>query len=127
MMEMLFAHPESSVMFALAIVALVLVSILKEDFFRPSTLYFLVQMVMLGVSYLQFLPMMSDFNYSTWLVWGGGMFCFLVGCFVTDFAWKSSGGPPLQKSLRFMASTTGSAISFSVSRRLRISLWACSA
>ena len=78
MVEALFAHPESSVMFTLGIVALVLVSIFKEDFFRPSTLYFLVQMVMLGVSYLQFLPMMSDFNYSTWLVWGGGMFCFLV-------------------------------------------------
>ena len=99
MMEALFAHPESSVMFTLALVALVLVSIFKEDFFRPSTLFFLVQMVMLGVSYLQFLPMMSDFNYSTWLVWGGGMFCFLVGCFVTDFAWKSAGGPPLQKKL----------------------------
>ena len=98
-MDALFAYPESSVMFALAIVALVLVSAFKEDFFRPSTLYFLVQMVMLGVSYLQFLPMMSDFNYSTWLVWGGGMFCFLVGCYVTDFAWRSSGGPPLQDKL----------------------------
>ena len=98
-MEALFAHPESSVMFALAIVALVLVSIFKEDFFRPSTLYFLVQMVMLGVSYMQFLPMMTDFNYSIWLVWGGGMFCFLVGCYVTDFAWRSLSGPPLQHKL----------------------------
>ena len=99
MVETLFAYPESSVMFALAIVALVLISIFKEDFFRPSTLYFLVQMVMLGVSYMQFLPMMSDFYYSTWLVWGGGMFCFLAGCYMTDFAWRSLGGPPLQKTL----------------------------
>ena len=98
-MEALFAYPESSVMLTLAIVAIVLVSIFKEDFFRPSTLYFLVQMIMLGVSYMKFLPMMSDFNYSTWLVWGGGMFCFLVGCYMTDFAWRSYGGPPLQKTL----------------------------
>ncbi len=98
-MEALFAYPESSVMFTLAIVAIVLVSVFKEDFFRPSTLYFLVQMIMLGVSYMKFLPMMSDFNYSTWLVWGGGMFCFLVGCYMTDFAWRSYGGPPLQKTL----------------------------
>ena len=98
-MEALLAYPESSVMFTLAIVAIVLVSVFKEDFFRPSTLYFLVQMIMLGVSYMKFLPMMSDFNYSTWLVWGGGMFCFLVGCYMTDFAWRSYGGPPLQKTL----------------------------
>ncbi len=98
-MEALFAYPESSVMLTLAIVAIVLVSVFKEDFFRPSTLYFLVQMIMLGVSYMKFLPMMSDFNYSTWLVWGGGMFCFLVGCYMTDFAWRSYGGPPLQKTL----------------------------
>ena len=98
-MEALFAYPESSVMLTLAIVAIVLVSVFKEDFFRPSTLYFLVQMIMLGVSYMKFLPMMSDFNYSTWLVWGGGMFCFLVGCYMTDFAWRSYGGPPLQKTV----------------------------
>ena len=98
-MEALLAYPESSVMLALAIVALILISIFKEDFFRPSTLYFLVQMVMLGVSYMQFLPAMSDFNYSTWLVWGGGMFSFLAGCYMTDFAWRSGGGPPLQKTL----------------------------
>ncbi len=98
-MEALLAYPESSVMFTLAIVAIVLVSVFKEDFFRPSTLYFLVQMIMLGVSYMKFLPMMSDFNYSTWLVWGGGMFCFMVGCYMTDFAWRSYGGPPLQKTL----------------------------
>jgi oligosaccharide repeat unit polymerase len=100
MMEALFAYPESSVMFTLAVVALVLVSIFKEDFFRPSTLYFLVQMVMLGISYLKFLPMMSDFRYSTWLVWGGGMFCFLMGCYITDFAWRSLGGPPLQDKIK---------------------------
>ena len=98
-MAALFACPESSVMFALAIVALILISIFKEDFFRPSTLYFLVQMVMLGVSYLQFLPAMSDFHYSTWLVWGGGMFSFMAGCYMTDFAWRSKGGPPLQDRL----------------------------
>ena len=98
-MEALFAYPESSVMFTFAIVVVVLVSVFKEDFFRPSTLYFLVQMIMLGVSYMKFLPMMSDFNYSTWLVWGGGMFCFMVGCYMTDFAWRSYGGPPLQKTL----------------------------
>lgn len=98
-MEALFAYPESSVMFTLAIVVVALVSVFKEDFFRPSTLYFLVQMIMLGVSYMKFLPMMSDFNSSTWLVWGGGMFCFMVGCYMTDFAWRSYGGPPLQKTL----------------------------
>jgi len=98
-MAFLFAHPESSVMFALAIVVLVLVSVLKDDFFRPSTLYFLVQMVMLGISYMQFLPTMTDFNYSTWLVWGGGMFCFMAGCYMTDFAWRSLGGISLQKTI----------------------------
>ncbi len=99
MVSELLAFPESSVMFALAIVVLLVVSILKEDFFRPSTLYFLVQMVMLGVSYLQFLPMMTDFNYATWLVWGGGMFSFLAACYVTDFAWRSAGGPSLPRKL----------------------------
>ena len=99
MVSELLAFPESSVMFALAIAVLFVVSILKEDFFRPSTLYFLVQMVMLGVSYLQFLPMMTDFNYATWLVWGGGMFSFLAACYVTDFAWRSAGGPPLPQKL----------------------------
>jgi hypothetical protein len=99
-MDMIFACPESSVMFTLAIATVVIVSRFKEDFFRLSTLYFLVQMIMLGISYLQFWPMMSDFNYSTWLVWGGGMFCFMAGCFLVDFAWRSSGGPPLQSKLK---------------------------
>ena len=28
------------------------------------------------------------------------MFCFMAGCFLVDFAWRSSGGPPLQSKLK---------------------------
>lgn len=91
----LLACPESCVCFAVAIVVIVIVSLLKEDVFRPSTLYILVQAVMLGVAYLKLVPAMSDFKLNTWLVWGGGAASFIVACFLTDLAWKMAGGPPL--------------------------------
>lgn len=103
MLDAIMACPESSVMFALAIVVLVLVSVFKDDFFRPSTLYFLVQMVMLGVSYLQLLPMMSDFRPATWIVWGGGMASFIGACFLTDMAWRSAGGPEMPQKIELHA------------------------
>lgn len=82
-------------MFALAAVTLLLVSLFKSDFFRPSVLYFLVQMVMLGVAYLKFLPAMTDFRLNTWLVWGGGMAAFIGGSVLTEMVWASKGGPRL--------------------------------
>lgn len=86
-------------MFALAAVVLLLVSWFKSDFFRPSVLYFLVQMVMLGVAYLKLMPAMTDFKINTWLVWGGGMAAFIGGSVLTEMAWESKGGPRLPRTL----------------------------
>ena len=93
--------PESCVMFALAAVVLIILSIFKSDYFRPSVLYFLVQMVMLGVAYLQLVPAMTDFKINTWLVWGGGMAAFIGGSVLTEMTWVAKGGArmPEQVSL----------------------------
>ena len=76
----LAACPESCVMFSLAAIVLLVLSTRRSDYFRPAVLYFLVQMVMLGVAYLKLVPAMTDFRYTTWLVWGGGMAAFNYIC-----------------------------------------------
>ncbi len=91
-------------MFTLAAVVLLLISIFKSDFFRPAVLYFLVQMVMLGVAYLQLVPAMTDFKLNTWLVWGGGMAAFIGGCVLTEIVWNSKGGLPMPDKVTLHAS-----------------------
>lgn len=90
-------------MFALAIVVIVIVSLLKADYFHPSIIYFLVQMVMLGVSYLQLVPAMTDFKFNTWLVWSGGMIAFIGGSILTELVWATKNGPRLPAKIQLQA------------------------
>lgn len=94
------ASPESCVMFALAVVVVLVVSFYKADFFRPSVLYFFVQMVMLGVAYLKLVPAMTDFKLTTWLVWGGGLMAFIGGSVLTEMVWTSKGGARMPQTFK---------------------------
>lgn len=95
----LAACPESCVMFSLAAIVLLVLSTRRSDYFRPAVLYFLVQMVMLGVAYLKLAPAMTDFRYTTWLVWGGGMAAFIGGAVLAEMAWTSKGGARMPETL----------------------------
>ena len=95
----LAACPESCVMFSLAAIVLLVLSTRRSDYFRPAVLYFLVQMVMLGVAYLKLVPAMTDFRYTTWLVWGGGMAAFIGGAVLAEMAWVSKGGARMPETL----------------------------
>ena len=84
------AYPESCLFFLIGFVALVFASIFKKNLFSPPLLYVLVQSIMLGIAYLKLMPAMTDYHLTTWLVWGGGAFSFLTGCFLVRLAFRSS-------------------------------------
>jgi hypothetical protein len=80
------AYPESCLFFLIGFVALVFASIFKKNLFSPPLLYVLVQSIMFGIAYLKLMPAMTDYHLTTWLVWGGGAFSFLTGCFLVRLA-----------------------------------------
>ena len=98
-MSWLLEHPESCLFFSVAIAILTICSIRRQDFFKPARLYVLVQMSMLGIAYLKASPAMTDFRLNTWLVWGGGMLSFVVGCALVDLQWRKIGNQELPAKL----------------------------
>lgn len=103
MMSWLLEHSESGLFFSIAIALLIICAIRQQDFFKPARLYVLVQMVMLGISYFKVSPAMTDFRLNTWLVWGGGMLSFVVGCALVDLRWKKTGACELPSVLSLQA------------------------
>jgi hypothetical protein len=99
MEAVLAAYPETCVLFTLATVVLLVVSLLKVDYFFPPVLYFLVQTLMLGVAYLKLDPAMTDFHLNTWLVWGGGMVAFIGGSILTQIIWATKGGSAMPSQI----------------------------
>ena len=99
----LAACPESCAMFAMAAIVLIVLSIFKADYFRPQVLYFLVQMIMLGIAYLKIVPAMTDFKLNTWLVWGGGMAAFIGGACLAEMVWDAKGGARMPSSISLHA------------------------
>lgn len=82
MIDWLVDYPESFFCFLAVLFCLFQTAYLKKDFFRPTNIYVFVQCLALGISFLKLDSVMSDFKSLTWMVWGGGMFAFIMGSFV---------------------------------------------
>lgn len=51
----------------------------RKDFFNPLNVYVFTQCFTLGIAYLKLDPAMTDFKVSTWMVWLGALFAFILG------------------------------------------------
>lgn len=90
--QLVTEFPETGIMFALAAFVMAVLFLYRGNFFSPAPLYFLVQVMMLGIAYTKLYPAMTDFHLNTWLVWIGGGLCFLLGCAATNCVWRQLGG-----------------------------------
>lgn len=72
-------YPETSLCFLGVLLVLLQTWYLKKDFFRPTNIYFFVQLLTLGIAYLKVNPLMSDFKVNTWCAWLGALVCFGLG------------------------------------------------
>lgn len=93
MISWISEYPESTILFLVAFVCLVVFLTMKRDFFSPANIYCFSQTMMVGIAYLKLNPAMSDFKLVTWLFWIGGMFAFLTGCWLVHLIWKSKRAP----------------------------------
>ncbi|MFA6342242.1 MAG: O-antigen polymerase [Fibrobacteraceae bacterium] len=99
MISWIFEYPESTILFSVAFVCLILFLWMKRDFFSPANIYCFSQVMMVGIAYLKLNQAMTDFKLITWLFWIGGMFAFLTGCWLVNLVWKSKVAPEIKYPL----------------------------